>query len=133
MAGWFLAGVCTALAAQAAAQECGREILAYNFDDHPGPFAAWTEDSLQATWPKGALRYDFRGSQQIPGLIYSKGIERASVGEEQLRLFMPKVCIILTSLNQFFTFTLGLIKWKCNSGRLQQLEPKACSHERSIL
>ena len=81
-----------ALSAMCTAQECGREMLSYNFNDHTGPFKNWTTDAIWSVWPQTAARDDFRGDSKFPGLIYTKGLERASVGYQQLRLLMPKVC-----------------------------------------
>lgn len=51
---------------------------------------------MQRAWPKSLAREDFRGNYQTPGLVYSKGIERASVGGGHLRLAHPKVgCALL--------------------------------------
>lgn len=83
-----------AIVASSRAQACGREVLAYDFDDHPGEYSKWTMSDMERAWPKLEPRPDFRGDMQKPGLVYSEGIERASVGKQNLRLFMPKVIIL---------------------------------------
>ena len=83
-----------AIVASSRAQACGREVLAYDFDDHPGEYSKWTMSDMEKAWPKLDARPDFRGDMQKPGLVYSEGIERARVGKQNLRLFMPKVIIL---------------------------------------
>ena len=83
-----------AIVASSRAQACGRELLAYDFDDHPGEYSKWTMSDMEKAWPKLDARPDFRGDMQKPGLVYSEGIERARVGKQNLRLFMPKVIIL---------------------------------------
>ena len=98
----FSAGV-FALVASSRAQACGREILAYNFDDHRGDYSQWNISDLEKVWPKLDARPDFRGNMHPPGLVYTEGIERASVGEQNLLLFMPEVRIV--SCYMLFVFS----------------------------
>ena len=65
--------------------------MSHDFDEHSGPYKTWSINQIATAWPQGEPRPDFRGDMQIPGLVYTEGIERASVGEGQLRLHMPKV------------------------------------------
>lgn len=73
------------------AQACGRELLSHDFDIHAGEYKSWTTADIEKAWPNLEARPDFRGELQQPGLIYTEGIERASVGEQNLRLYMPQV------------------------------------------
>lgn len=94
----LLAALSTALVVPSHAQTCGREVLSYNFDEHVGAYTNWTIPKIEAAFPKQVSRPDFRGSMQQPGLVYTEGSERASVGEQQLRVFMPQVRIIGSTL-----------------------------------
>lgn len=88
--------VLCALICNCHAQTCGREMLSYNFNDRQGPFTNWTKADVWKVWPQGVARKDFRGDEQIPGVIYTKGLHRASIGLGQLRLLMPKVLLQLS-------------------------------------
>ena len=55
---------------------------------------------MERAFPEGPARPDFRGENRIPGLVFVRGLERASVGGGHLRLEHPRVRFMCAALLQ---------------------------------